>query len=415
MKFTQEISIFNPKAIEYAVTALSTRITQTADEIRLEAARTLSNYSTTIQMNSAISQKADQITSEVSQTYATQSSQTAAVNSLSSRITQNANSITSEVTARQNGDSSLSSRITQTLKSITFNITNNNTNTAATLSMSVTNEGGSTTQLTSKNINLTGLVTISSLAGNGTTTIDGSNIKTGTIDASQVTVANINASNITTGTMTGREISGGRILQTVSGAGTGGYGGNANGTQASIQNGIVKAGQFSISTNTSGTEQIDIVPEGNDDAGGYNGILVKGHISTYGCLWAGQYATDEFRINCRGYLWTKDSNIPSSDGRLKKDVETISYDESAKYIFGLRPVRFRWKDATKQIAHHGFIAQEAQKLVSDDWGLVMPGPEMSPDGDPYLGIAYTELIADLVTVIQNQEKRITALERRNHG
>ena len=391
MKFTQEISIFNPKAIEYAVTALGTRITQTAEEIRLEAEQTLSNYSTTIQMNSAISQKADQITTEVSQTYATQSSQTAAVNSLSSRISQTAHTITLGVSGRAGKTSGAS--ITITLK----------------------DANGNTISSGSGNVLIDGNVIFTSQLTDGTTTISGSNIKTGTINANLVSVTNINASNITSGTLTGREISGGSIIQTVSGAGTGGYGGNANGTQASIQNGIVKAGQFSISTNTSGTEQIDIVPEGNDDAGGYNGILVKGHISTYGCLWAGQYATDEFRINCRGYLWTKDSNIPSSDGRLKKDIETISYDESAKYIFGLRPVRFRWKDATKQIAHHGFIAQEAQKLVTDDWGLVMPGPEMSPDGDPYLGIAYTELIADLVTVIQNQEKRITALERGNNG
>jgi len=416
MRFTQEISIFKPHAIEYAVTSLGTRITQTAEEIRLEAAQTLSNYSTTIQMNSAISQKADQITLEVSQTYATQSSQTAAVNSLSSRITQNASSITSEVEARQNGDSSLSSRISQTAHTITLGVSGKAGKTSgASITISLKDANGNIISSGSGNVLIDGNVIFSSQLTDGTTTISGSNIKTGTINANLVSVTNINASNITSGTLTGREISGGSIIQTVSGAGTGGYGGNANGTQASIQNGIVKAGQFSISTNTSGTEQIDIVPEGDDDAGGYNGILVKGHISTYGCLWAGQYATDEFRINCRGYLWTKDSNIPSSDGRLKKDVETISYDESAKYIFGLRPVRFRWKDATKQIAHHGFIAQEAQKLVSDDWGLVMPGPEMSPDGDPYLGIAYTELIADLVTVIQNQEKRITVLERRNNG
>ena len=388
MRFTQEISIFKPHAIEYAVTSLGTRITQTAEEIRLEAAQTLSNYSTTIQMNSAISQKADQITTEVSQTYATQSSQTSAVNTLRSEISQTAHTITLGVSGRAGKTSGAS--ITITLK----------------------DANGNTISSGSGNVLIDGNVIFTSQLTDGTTTISGSNIKTGTINANLVSVTNINASNITSGTLTGREISGGSIIQTVSGAGTGGYGGNANGTQASIQNGIVKAGQFSISTNTSGTEQIDIVPEGNDDAGGYNGILVKGHISTYGCLWAGQYATDEFRINCRGYLWTKDSNIPSSDGRLKKDIETISYDESAKYIFGLRPVRFRWKDATKQIAHHGFIAQEAQKLVTDDWGLVMPGPEMSPDGDPYLGIAYTELIADLVTVIQNQEKRITALERR---
>ena len=152
MRFAQEISIFNPHAIEMAVVALGTRITQTAEEIRLEAAQTLSNYSTTVQMNAAISAKANEITSEVSQTYATQQSVNNSVSSLSSRITQNANSISSEVTNRTNGDSALSSRIQQTASSISFTLSGGGTGTnknKATLSMSYTKENGQTISLSS--------------------------------------------------------------------------------------------------------------------------------------------------------------------------------------------------------------------------------------------------------------------------
>lgn len=406
MKFTQEISIFNPKAIKYAVTALGTRITQTAEEIRLEAEQTLSNYSTTIQMNSAISQKANQITTEVSQTYATQSSQTTAVNSLSSRITQNANSITSEVTARGNADSALSSRIAQTLKSITFNITNNSTNTAATLSMSVTNEGGSTTQLTSKNINLTGLVTISDLAGNGTTTINGSNIKTGTIDASQVTVSNINASNITTGTMTGREISGGRIIQTVTNPQHGGLPGNdSDGQQAKIENGIVTCGELAVKGSVT---TVSIVPEGGDGRGSY-GLYCTGHFSTEGALWTNG-SIGEADIICRGNAFAQNF-IQSSDRDLKTDIEPLARESACSVVYGLKPMTFRLKEQT-EVKRHGFIAQDVQDLVRDDWGIVTESDVKLIDGRKTLALNYTELIADIVAAIQSQNDRITELERR---
>ena len=251
MRFAQEISIFNPHAIEMAVVALGTRITQTAEEIRLEAAQTLSNYSTTVQMNAAISTKADEITSEVSQTYATQQSVNNSVSSLSSRITQNANSISSEVTnrqnadsslssritqnansisseitarqngdsslssritqnansisseitARQNGDSSLSSRIEQTATAISFTLSGGGTGTnanKASLSMRYTKEDGSTISLASQTITFNGLVKFTDLSTSGSTTINGSNITTGSIkDANSNTVFNL-----TDGTLT---------------------------------------------------------------------------------------------------------------------------------------------------------------------------------------------------------------------
>lgn len=411
MRFAQEISIFNPHAIEMAVVALGTRITQTAEEIRLEAAQTLSNYSTTVQMNAAISTKANEITSEVSQTYATQQSVNNSVSSLSTRITQNANSITSEVTARGNADSALSSRIAQTLKSISFNVTNNSTNTSATLSMSVTNEGGSTTALTSKTINLTGLVKFTDLSTSGSTTINGANIQTGTLSASKITSGTLSGDRISGGTITGTTISGGSIAQIISGAGVGGFSPtNPNNTQASINNGIVLCGELRIGA---ASDYRRLLIEGADDAGGYKGLLVNGHFSTYGCVWAGQEATDDWRVNCRGYMWAR--SYESSDRRLKHDIKPIGYADAERIIYGLSPVTFYLNSDKKQVrSHHGFIAQDAEALVLDDWGLITDGPDDAPDGTKYKGIAYTELIADLVAIVQSQDKRIKALEAQ-HG
>lgn len=172
MRFAQEISIFNPHAIEMAVVALGTQITQTAEEIRLEAAQTLSNYSTTVQMNAAISTKANEITSEVSRTYATQSGVNQSVNTLSSRIA-------------------------QTATAISFSLSKNGDRTAV-LSMTYTKENGSTIRLAAQSIEFTGLVRFNDLSTSGSTTINGSNITTGTIkDANSNTVFNLSTGALT--------------------------------------------------------------------------------------------------------------------------------------------------------------------------------------------------------------------------
>jgi len=408
VKFTQEISIFNPKAIEYAVTALSTRITQTADEIRLEAAQTLSNYSTTIQMNSAISQKADQITTEVSQTYATQSSQTAAVNSLSSRITQNASSITSEVEARKNGDNSLSSRISQTAHTITLGVSGRaGKKSGASISVTLKDANGNAISSGSGNVLIDGNVIFSSQLTDGTTTISGSNIKTGTINANLVSVTNINASNITSGTLTGREISGGKIMQVVSGAQQGGIPGNdSDGQQAKIENGIVTCGELAVKGSVT---TVSIVPEGGDGRGSY-GLYCTGHFSTEGALWTNG-SIGEADLICRGNAFAQNF-IQSSDRALKTDIEPLARESACGVVYGLKPMTFRLKEQTA-VKRHGFIAQDVQDLVHDDWGIVTESDVKLIDGKKTLALNYTELIADLVAVIQSQNERITKLERRS--
>lgn len=392
MKFTQEISIFNPKAIEYAVTALGTRITQTAEEIRLEAEQTLSNYSTTIQMNSAISQKADQITTEVSQTYATQSSQTAAVNSLSSRIAQTAHTIEIGVVGKAGKTSGAS--ITVTLK----------------------DANGRTISDGSGNVLIDGNVIFSSQLTDGTTTISGSNIKTGTInanlittgtlDASKATITNIDASNINTGTLTGREISGGRIIQTVVNPQHGGISGNdSDGQQAKIENGIVTCGELAVKGSVT---TVSIVPEGGDGRGSY-GLYCTGHFSTEGALWTNG-SIGEADLICRGNAFAQNF-IQSSDRALKTDIEPLGTEAACSVVYGLKPMTFRLKEQT-EVKRHGFIAQDVQGLVHDDWGIVTESDVKLIDGRKTLALNYTELIADLVAVIQSQNDRITELERR---
>lgn len=379
MKFSQEISIFKSHAIEYALTQLGTRITQTASEIRAEAAQTLSNYSTTIQMNAAISVKANEIQQTVSEEYSTK-----------------------EETASQ---------IAQTAHSITIGVSRNTISKTQGASITVTLKDANGNDISTKQsgeIKLSGDVIFSSQLTDGTTTISGSNIKTGTIDASQVTVTNISADNITTGTLTGRTISGGSIIQTVSGASTAGLPGNkSNGEQASIQNGVVKAGELAVKGSIT---TVSFVPEGGDGRGSY-GIYCTGHFSTEGAIWTNG-TIGEADIICRGNAFAQNF-IQSSDRRLKENIVDLEMSESCKFIYGLKPVSFNLK-ADPGNTKHGFIAQDVEELV-DDWDVVTESDVVLIDGQKTKALNYTEIIADLVAAVQSQNIRISELERRNNG
>lgn len=94
-------------------------------------------------------------------------------------------------------------------------------------------DGTSTAKIEATNINLTGYVTATDLSGSGTTTINGSNIKTGTIDASKVTVTNLSASNINSGTLSCDRLSGGTIN------GQAIYGGTISGSTITCNSGTI--------------------------------------------------------------------------------------------------------------------------------------------------------------------------------
>ena len=75
--------------------------------------------------------------------------------------------------------------------------------------ISAINQSAETVKIAAGKIDLSGYVTVSALSGNGTTTIDGSNIKTGTISADRLDIDSIFAKDITaTGSITGVTLNG---------------------------------------------------------------------------------------------------------------------------------------------------------------------------------------------------------------
>lgn len=96
-----------------------------------------------------------------------------------------------------------------------------------------------------------------------------------------------------------------------------------------------------------------------------------------------------------------------SDKRKKKNIADLVIDKARSFLMALRPRSFKFKDGTSNRKHHGFIAQEVKSAMSEDWGLYIEDKEQD-----FIGLRYDELIADMVSVIQDQERRIEALERR---
>lgn len=115
-------------------------------------------------------------------------------------------------------------------------------------------------------------------------------------------------------------------------------------------------------------------------------------------------------LYCNGYAYVSaDLTVigtihNSSDVRLKEGIK----DTDSSYILDLHAVEFFFKADEEHETHHGFIAQEVEKIAP--W--LVGERKNEEDGETYKTIKYTEIISDLVDVVQKQDKRIRELEER---
>lgn len=152
----------------------------------------------------------------------------------------------------------------------------------------------------------------------------------------------------------------------------------------------------------------------------FNGNLkVKGDFTWYSADVNGEHF--KFR-SVRNYLNGKDGDElthtandeiyrtafnQTSDRRAKTEIESLDSQKATEFINSLKPVSYRFKhDDTGEI-HHGFIAQEVDEIAGK-WNVV----NKPKDDNFMMSLRYTEIIADLVATVQEQEKRIQQLERR---
>lgn len=104
------------------------------------------------------------------------------------------------------------------------------------------------------------------------------------------------------------------------------------------------------------------------------------------------------------YLSCMDIDIrANSDERLKEDIEPLPVDESKRLILNVAPRRYRFKKRPETL-RHGLIAQDVLQYTSDD-ALVHEDQESG-----MYGLNYFDVIADLINVVQDQERRIKVLE-----
>ena len=114
-------------------------------------------------------------------------------------------------------------------------------------------------------------------------------------------------------------------------------------------------------------------------------------------------------------VWAVDGTINTSDIRLKKDVQPISYGLGE--VMKLRPVSFLWKqEGFDRQRRLGFIAQElvpvlkevvrTEELVNDP----ATGKDIWAPTER-LGVAYTEIIPVAVKAIQEQQQLIEAQQQ----
>lgn len=120
-------------------------------------------------------------------------------------------------------------------------------------------------------------------------------------------------------------------------------------------------------------------------------------------------------------IYASNTTISSSDIKNKDVLGSIDFAESL--IMSLSPTTFMWKDGDHRRTRMGFIAQDVAdicKALGKNLSVVTAsyiedenrdyfGEEVD-DSELTWGISYEQLIAPMVAVIQNQERRIAQLE-----
>lgn len=472
MRFSQEISIFNPFAINRAVVSLGTSITQTAQEIRLEAQRT---YTTQDQTRAWISVKADEITSMVEDNYPNNVT-------FQSAISQTPHSI--ELTVSNSG------------------VINKQGSTSAGIKITMKDANGNTVASTdTASIYINGSVVFTGdLGESGTTRIDGGRIATGEISLDRISgtsgtltistagALRISAGNFrldSSGTMTTLA---GNIGNSANAANVwhigGGSSGNLNrawiysgskstfssrstagtyigtdgismrGTESNVnnflelQNGIVKTSCIQV-YDGGGSNHANIllddehkisIPYGlttgdaNNPRINYfaNGTYCKGDLVLAGELECAAGKTTDvtsednegggqmrFRGSGSGGLNYVQFDCPvknedggtefSSDRRKKEKIAYLDKEKVRDFVMKLKPSSFVFKSDADKRLHHGVIAQDIVGIAEERNPYISTYVD-DDDGESYYYVAYMEFIADLIATVQLQQQEIDALK-----
>jgi hypothetical protein len=105
----------------------------------------------------------------------------------------------------------------------------------------------------------------------------------------------------------------------------------------------------------------------------------------------------------------------SSDARLKKEIQPLDKAKTVRFVNSLRPVSYkldpdRVREADSD-THIGLIAQEVKASMECVFGTSTNQSLLSTSDDGVMGLRYTELIASLITCVQDLTARVDFLEK----
>lgn len=119
-------------------------------------------------------------------------------------------------------------------------------------------------------------------------------------------------------------------------------------------------------------------------------------------------------------VWAANGVIQTSDARLKRDVQPLSY--GLKDLMQLRPVSYYWNEGHEGDNRRiGFIAQDLQNVLPEvvrdrEWvATEKDGGAGEWKPTERLGVAYSEIIPVTVAAIQEQQRQIEALRAENEA
>ena len=159
--------------------------------------------------------------------------------------------------------------------------------------------------------------------------------------------------------------------------------------------------------------------------GGIPGVLGNWY-SSYIAIQPGAISMTDITNSAlqKGWITPTDVNFPaatftgisfnqSSDRRLKDEIKDLEKQNTLDFVYNLKPKSYVLKQDDKKRIHHGLIAQDVKEIIREnEWAIYNP-PKVDGSDDISLGYAslnYTELIPDLVVVVQEQHKEIEELK-----
>lgn len=135
----------------------------------------------------------------------------------------------------------------------------------------------------------------------------------------------------------------------------------------------------------------------------------------------------KYNLHVLGTVYNSSGAIHDSDRNIKSEISLLNIDDSANFIYSLKPSQFKFKTGASNRFHHGLIAQDVKESMgTNDWGLYIDKSIENNNWQQFkinnetnekekittaqLGLRYEELIADLIATVQSQNERIKKLE-----